>query len=129
MNVDRAQIIRSRKTPFAAGDIIIFAAAVILTVVLVLTVVRKPGSGVEIACEDFRIVLPLDKDCERRIADHLTVTVSGGKCRVSESDCRNRTCVKTGEIGRVGESIVCAQYGVVITVIGESRVAGSVGQS
>ena len=121
MNVDRAQIIRSRKTPFAAGDIIIFAAAVILTVVLVLTVVRKPGSGVEIACEDFRIVLPLDKDCERRIADHLTVTVSGGKCRVSESDCR--------EIGRVGESIVCAQYGVVITVIGESRVAGSVGQS
>ena len=127
MNVDRAQIIRSRKTPFAAGDIIIFAAAVILTVVLVLTVVRKPGSGVEIACEDFRIVLPLDKDW--RIADHLTVTVSGGKCRVSESDCRNRTCVKTGEIGRVGESIVCAQYGVVITVIGESRVAGSVGQS
>lgn len=54
----------------------------------------------------------------------LRVTEDG--VAVTDSDCPDDLCVRTGSIARRGESIVCAPLGVCITV-GESRLDGVTG--
>lgn len=128
MNEKRIDFIRDRKNPFRIGDIAVFVLAVVLTVVLMFTVVGEKGDSIEILYDGERIVLPLYEDANHNVKGKLTVAVKNGKCSVVKSECRNKTCVKTGEIYRVGESIVCAQFGVIITVIGYDKLAGSVGR-
>ena len=128
MNEQRIDYMRRKRFPFSVADIVLLISAVVLTVTLSFTVVGKKGYGVEVVCDGSRTVLNLSEDSE--ISVHgVTVSVSGGKCRVLKSDCKNKTCVKTGEISRVGESIVCAQNGVAVTVIGFDKLAGTVGRS
>ncbi len=128
MDEKKIDAIRSKKFPMGVLDVVVLAAAIALTVFLVCTVFGENGSGVEIVGADMRIVLPLGENATRRISDCLTVEIRDGCVRVSESDCKNKTCVKTGKVSRVGESIVCAQNGIVITVIGGGDLAGSVGK-
>lgn len=130
MNAKKADAIRAQKFPFRIGDVAVLAVAVALTVALLCTLPSsEAGKGVEIAYAGAREVLPLDRNTERRLADHLTLVIEGGKAWVKDADCRNRICVKTGKISRVGESIVCAENKIVITVTGRSPLAGTVGQS
>ena len=49
----------------------------------------------------------------------LEVTVSGGEVSVTDSDCPDRICVKTGRISKDGQSIVCIPARVVIRITGE----------
>lgn len=128
MNEKKIDYIRSKKFPMGVLDIVVFAAAIALTVALLLTINGKKGNGVEISYGGVTVTVSLENDCERRIGNHLTAVIKDGKCFVTESDCKNKTCVKTGKISRVGESIVCAQNGVVITVVGYNGLAGSIGQ-
>ncbi len=128
MNESKIDYIKSKRQPFAWGDLIVLIVAVALTVTLAFTLTGEKGSGVEIICDGTRTVLPLGEDKRLNVGGHLTVTINGGKVSVTESDCRNLVCVRTGEISRIGESIVCAQYRVVITVIGFDGTAGTVGQ-
>ena len=129
MNAKKVDAVRAQKFPFRVGDIAVLAVAVALTVALLCTLSPKTGNGVEIAYEGVREVLPLDKNTERRLADHLTLVIENGKAWVKDADCRNCICVKTGKISRVGESIVCAENKIVITVTGRSPLAGTVGQA
>lgn len=129
MSDKRVDFIRGRKFPFRVADIFIFAVAVILTIVLTLSVYGgEKGNGVEIVCGDTRMTLPLSENTEFDLCGHLTVEIKGGECRVKAADCKNLICVKTGKISRVGESIVCAQNKAVITVVGKSDLAGTVGR-
>ena len=48
----------------------------------------------------------------------LTVSVSGGAISVSESDCPNQDCVRSGAISRAGQSIVCLPARIVIEIVG-----------
>lgn len=127
MNEKRLDFVRSRRFPFGIADAVIIVLCAALAVVLALTVFGEKGNFVEITYGAEREVLPLNVNVERMIGDCLTVAIENGSCRVIESDCKNRICVKTGTITRVGESIVCAQNGVVITVIGDNGLAGTVG--
>ncbi len=128
MDEKKIEAIRAKKFPLGALDIVVFAAAIALTVALFCTVFGEKGSGVEIVGADMRIVLPLGENATRKISDCLTVEIRDGSVRVIESTCKNKTCVKMGKIGRVGESIVCAQNGIVITVLGGGDLVGSVGK-
>lgn len=127
MTEKRIDVLRARKLPFGVFDVVVFAAAIALTVALLLAFNRKTGEGVEIAYNGASVVLPLGKDIEYDVGGHLTVVIKDGEAYVKKSDCKHQTCVQTGKIKRVGESIVCAQNGVVITVVGESGLAGTVG--
>ncbi len=44
--------------------------------------------------------------------------VSDGKIRMKQSDCPDKVCVKTGEISRAGESIVCVPNKVSVEISG-----------
>ncbi|MCI8412784.1 MAG: NusG domain II-containing protein [Clostridia bacterium] len=128
MNEQKIDSIRRRRFPMGVCDIVVLAAAIVLTVVSVLTLRGNAGSSVEISYEGTVLWLPLGENATRRVGDHLTVVIENGKCYVTDSDCKNRTCERTGKIGRVGESIVCAQNRIVITVVGDDGLAGSVGR-
>lgn len=48
----------------------------------------------------------------------VTVTVSGGKIAVTESECTTKICVHTGYIGAVGEMIVCLPNKMTVEIVG-----------
>ena len=127
MTEKRIDELRKRKTPFGVLDVVVFAVVIVLTVVLLMAFNRKTGESVEISYNGTVVALPLRKDAEHNVGGHLTVIIKDGAAYVKESDCKHQTCVRTGKIKRVGESIVCAQNGVVITVVGKSVLAGTVG--
>lgn len=51
-------------------------------------------------------------------ADYNVLTISGGAAAVTEANCGDRTCVRTGEISREGEAIVCLPHKVVVRIEG-----------
>ena len=60
-------------------------------------------------------------DLKGRNGISLTMEISGGGVRVSESDCPGHDCVKSGIISKPGQCIVCIPAGIVITVEGSGK--------
>lgn len=46
------------------------------------------------------------------------VVINDGKVSMTEADCPDELCVKTGKISRVGETIVCLPHRVVVEIKG-----------
>lgn len=46
------------------------------------------------------------------------VVINDGKVSMTEADCLDELCVKTGKISRVGETIVCLPHRVVVEIKG-----------
>lgn len=65
--------------------------------------------------------ISLDKDGDYTFPEFegMVFTVSGGAISVTESNCGDHTCVRTGSISRSGEVIVCVPNRAAVTV--ESR--------
>ena len=63
----------------------------------------------------------LSEDGETQL-DGATVRVKNGKIAITQSDCPDKVCVKTGEISKKGETIVCVPNEIVITIEGEQEV-------
>ncbi len=47
-----------------------------------------------------------------------TVTIADGMVFVSDANCGDHTCIKTGKISRQGEQIICLPHELVIAVVG-----------
>jgi hypothetical protein len=63
--------------------------------------------------------VPLDEDRIINVPGPLgktTVEIKGGRVRVLDSPCPNKTCVSQGWVERPGETIVCLPNRVSITV-------------
>lgn len=48
----------------------------------------------------------------------MIFTVRDGAVSVTESDCRDRVCVRTGAVSHMGEAIICVPNRVAVTVEG-----------
>lgn len=48
----------------------------------------------------------------------VVITAQDGKIRFSESNCKDKICIKTGEISKSGEAAVCAPNKTVIEIKG-----------
>lgn len=53
---------------------------------------------------------------------HAKVAISDGTIAITQADCPDQVCVKTGAISRSGQSIVCVPNHIVITIHGKSPV-------
>jgi hypothetical protein len=65
----------------------------------------------------------LDDDQEFEVSrdgSYNLIEVSGGKIRVAEADCPDKTCVHTGAKGRAGDLIVCLPNRLQIKIKGGS---------
>ena len=103
------------------------AALLIAAVVLLVCLFRpQPQERVAEVTVDGKTVaiLPLSEDAEKQVtvADGFNlVIVRDGKVTVAEADCETQVCVHHRAVSRVGESIVCAPHGLVVTVVGEGE--------
>lgn len=67
--------------------------------------------------------LPLGKDTEflvgDRDGDYNLIQVKDGAVSVTEANCADEICVKTGEIRTPGELIACLPHGLIVYVEGD----------
>ena len=103
-------------------------AAACLAAILLLRHARVPGASAEIR-QDGEVIrtVSLSEDAVFTVAapggGSNTVEVSGGRIRVSEADCPDKTCVRQGWVSDTGTPIVCLPHGLVISVVGGERYA------
>lgn len=114
---------------FRRGDL--WAVAVVVFIALCTVFAFLPsgsentGSMAQIYVNSVLIrELPLDMDTSFIIEGDYqnTISVSGGKIRISQSDCPGEDCVHSGAISAPGRSIVCLPNRVEIRVTGASDV-------
>ena len=64
----------------------------------------------------------LDKDGEYPLLDGKCVLViKDGYAYMLEADCPDHTCIKTGKISKIGESIVCLPNRISVVITGEGE--------
>ncbi len=80
-----------------------------------------PGGAVTLEADGAAQTLSLAED-QTLTLPHATVTIAGGRCAITQADCPDQVCVKTGWISRGGQSIVCVPNRIVITVSGGAAV-------
>ncbi len=104
------------------GDVLLIAALLTAAGVLALGLflTRRDGGSVSVTVAGETVMeLPLDADGSFPIdtdGGHNVLVIEDGSARMSEADCPDRLCVKTGAIRWAGESIVCLPHQVVVTV-------------
>ena len=96
----------------------------VLLCAAVLWFVMRPGgagayavvtvNGVETA----RYPLSQERSVTIGDAQYNILTISEGAVCVSDANCGDHTCVRTGRISREGEQIVCLPHKLVISVVG-----------
>ena len=60
----------------------------------------------------------LSEETQISLDNGVIITAQKGKIRFSDSNCRDKICVKTGEISKSGEAAVCAPNKTVIEIKG-----------
>ncbi len=116
-----------RSKPFGWSDLIVFAAAIALTVLVVWGAYRRKGASVEIVAPGFSAVYPLDADRTVEL-ETLTVVIEGGSVYVTAPDCPDKVCEHTGRIRHENQSIVCLPNRVTVTIRADGAINGSTGQ-
>ena len=111
------------RTRFSISDALVSVAVVLLALILfflpfffssddVVLVVTTPDGSREYALSDPRVIEVQSNGIT------LQITVENGRASVTHSDCQDGVCRVSPPISRVGESILCAPAGVLITVKG-----------
>ena len=115
----------SRKTFKPTDIIIVLVAAAVLALALILRNI-SPESGLNAAVFHNGDLLPLSKDGVYPFDEYgVTVEVKSGKVRISESDCHDKICEKTGFISSPMQTIVCLPNRISIRLIGAKANTGS----
>ncbi|MBO4472859.1 MAG: NusG domain II-containing protein [Clostridia bacterium] len=112
-----------KPTLFRIWDVVLI---VLLLVLVGLTVyfalAPSAGESAEIYLRGEKVAtLPLDKNGEWS-NEHIKVVVSDGKVSVTETDCPDKLCQKSGAIDQKGASIVCLPNQVVVKIAGKGEV-------
>lgn len=100
------------------GDFVIISAVtamVILSIVLIF-VFSKQGSRVVIKQNNeiiYNESIYIDKTVDTKTN---TVVIKNGEVYISDADCKNQICVKSGKISKKGESIVCLPNKVTVEI-------------
>ena len=100
------------------GDIVIIcatAAAFILSIVFLIAF-SKQGSRVVVK-QDNKIVYNESININKTVdAGNNTIIIKDGIVYMSDATCKNQVCVKTGEISKKGESIICLPNKVIVEI-------------
>lgn len=55
---------------------------------------------------------------------HMVFTAENGTVSVTESNCGDKTCMRTGKISRQGEAIICVPNKIVVEIKGSAKESG-----
>lgn len=119
--VDKAIDSRPKKR-FSRGDLLALAAvAAILAASVVFLLNGRKGSTCLITANGSSVSYSLSENRRIDLVSNgysLTVEIKDGQVFVTESDCPDRVCVRTGKISKTGQEIICVPAQVVIEVTG-----------
>ncbi len=105
---------------FKKGDFVIFGIIVAVAVFLAFCFSGAKGKYISVTVENEKYgEYPLSAHTEVQISSHLgtnTLVIENGSAHFEKSDCHDKICENTGEISRVGETIVCLPHKVVAEV-------------
>lgn len=110
--------------PFSIVDVIIIAIVVIAIILCCVVMIPSSNGEVAVIYHEGKIIgrYSLNNDITVNLLDNkMTFTIKDGKAGVSYSDCKNLICVRTGEISKSGERIVCAPNKVTIVIEGKEK--------
>lgn len=83
---------------------------------------RRDGAAVVVEQNGREIArYVLSEDRTERIegeGGYNTLVIEGGQAWLSEADCPNQLCVKTGKIRYAGQSIVCLPHKLAVRIMG-----------
>lgn len=106
-------------------DIILIALiAACAAVMLVSMSGMAKGNTVRITTDSETVTYPLTEDRTVPVESNgytLTVVIENGEVFVTDADCPDKTCEKTGHISQAGRSLICAPAHVIVTVTGEKE--------
>lgn len=112
------------KTALKRGDLYLIGGCLLAALVCcgLWLLLRRDGGTVIVEQEGRETArYALDVDRTVRIegpGGYNTLVIEGGQARLSDADCPNRLCVKTGSIRHGGESIVCLPHRLVVRIVG-----------
>ena len=102
---------------------LLLAAGLLLAAALLYLLVRPGGDGAWVVVtlngqEAGRYPLAQDRTVTIGEDDYNVLQIQGGAAAVTEANCGDHTCVRTGEISREGETIVCLPHHMIVRVEG-----------
>jgi hypothetical protein len=111
--------------PLRPGDWAVLVAAILIVISLTLLSARgSAASQVRIDGPDESWVYPLDADVEVEVPGPLGIThvhIHDGSVSVSESPCRQKICIASGEISAIGTFIACLPNRVLVRIEGRKE--------
>ena len=114
----------AKQTPRLRYDLILIGALLVVSlgVLLITTLTRREGGYVEVE-QSGQIVatysLSIDGEYSLNGGTNILV-IEGGAAYLKDANCPDKTCVKTGKIHYVNQSIICLPNEISITVRGNS---------
>lgn len=101
--------------------VLVMLAAAMMALLIINYGVKKEGTYAVVKVDGKELYkLELDKDTTIDVAGYQgglnRIEVKAGKVSMTEADCPDELCVKTGKISRTGETIVCIPHRVVIEI-------------
>lgn len=103
--------------------VIIFVTAAVVTVILRRPSDKNYAAVIQDGKTLYTIDLSSEKDRTIRIDNpdggYNVVEISGGTIFISEADCPDKTCIKTGKLTSEGVPIVCLPHRLVIKLVDE----------
>lgn len=104
------------------GDLLL-AGSILLLAGILFFLFRPGGQGAwaVVTAEGAEIArYPLNEERTVRLGDtdYNILQIAGGAAAVVEANCGDHTCVRTGEISREGERIVCLPHKLIIQIEG-----------
>lgn len=101
--------------------VLVMLAVAMMALLIINYGVKKKGTYAVVKVDGQELYkLELDKDTIVDVAGYQgglnRIEVKAGKVSMTEADCPDELCVKTGKISRTGETIVCLPHRVVIEI-------------
>ena len=106
--------------------LILVCVAVAAAAYIFMNYVIKKNGNYAVIKVDGKVIntLELDKDTTLNVTGYQggtnIVTIKGGRVKMTEADCPDELCVKTGWVSRTGETIVCLPHRVVVEITGSN---------
>ena len=115
---------KSAKAPSLRYDLILIGALLLLSLVIFIavTLTRREGGYVEVRKNgDLIATYSLSQRGEYSLNGGTNVLViENGMAYLKEANCPDKTCVRTGRIRYVGQSIICLPNEISVVVVGAS---------
>ena len=108
-------------------DILLISVLLCLSLCLFAVTIfnREKGSTVTVEVAGKAVgTYSLDKDLEIEINGGThNLVIKDGYVYLTDADCPDKTCVKTGKISYSGQSIICLPNRVIIKIVGDTDIS------